>query len=147
MPDSEWTKKGKPFGFHLWNKIWKVLNSKCLEELLWGSTLLPALNHRDTLWLEFLIVFFRCWIILWLLKTIIAKPNNERIESDAWSHSANSPWGIEEQEGGKCKEVWSSGLIFFLWKAELAFRGEKLEMKMWFYCLLCFARFTLPHGI
>ena len=55
-----------------------VLNAKCLQELLRRITsLLPAKTHRDTLWLNFLIVLFRCWIIFWLLKTIIAKPNNK----------------------------------------------------------------------
>lgn len=54
-----------------------------------------------------------------------SQPNNERIESDAWSHSANSPWGVEEQEGGKCKEVWSSGLIFFSMKSRACLQRRK----------------------
>lgn len=81
MPAIEWSgKKETTPGFHLGEKKngEQVLNAKCLWELLRRITsLLPANTHRDTLWLNFLIVLFRCWIIFWLLKTIIAKPNNK----------------------------------------------------------------------
>lgn len=74
----EWKKRNKTLGFHLWNKIWRA-STKCQMSIRTPQKnyfLLPAKTHRDTLWLNFLIVLFRCWIIFWLLKTIIAKPNN-----------------------------------------------------------------------